>query len=179
VSTTGALHPLEQSLFAVRFDNAEFFARDLFEASFGAPFPVPPPDNATTRAWHQYVAFYRWSATSYEPVGFCNWIRRGDAYLEGGMCVRRGFYRRLPPGHFAQCKARGGVAQIMMEAAARELDDAAAWFGYCGDKQAYRVDSRVGYEPTRHPFLIVKWFRELDPRARDALVEEIAAIGPF
>lgn len=174
----------EESLAVVRFGNAEFFARDLFFESFRAPFPVPrdqcglPIDTAADK-WHQFVAFYRWSETHFEPVGFCNWIRHGDVYLEGGMCVRRNFYRRLPRAHWDACKARGGVAQIMMETAATQLTDCAAWFGYCGDKQAYRVDSRVGYEPTRHHFLIVKWFRALPPEEREALVDRIAQIGPF
>lgn len=173
-----------EALKVFRFRNAEFFARELFYECFRAPFPVPrencglPIDTASHR-WHQYVAFYRWSETSFEPVGFCNWIRHGDVYLEGGMCVRRNFYRRLPREQWDACKARGGVAQIMMETAASELRDAVAWFGYCGDKQAYRVDARVGYEPTRHQHLIVKWFREVAGAERERLVDEIAAIGPF
>lgn len=167
-----------------RFGNAEFFAGDLFFECFRAPFPVPRdacglPIETAVHQWHQYVAFYKWSDTSIEPVGFCNWIRHGDVYLEGGMCVRRNFYRRLPREQWRDCKARGGVAQIMMETAAAELDDCAAWFGYCGDKQAYRVDTRVGYEPTRYDYLIVKWFRALPEAQREALVDSIATIGPF
>ena len=164
--------------------NAERYAAELFRESFDAPFPVPrdpcglsiatPPEN-----WRQYVARYRWPDGTEETVGFCNWIKHRDVYLEGGMCVSKSFYRRLPKEHFQACRTRGGVAQMMMEAAARELTDCKAWFGYCGDAKAMAVDLRAGYVPTRHPHVIVKWFRELPQGEREALVDSIAAIGPF
>jgi hypothetical protein len=172
------------SLRIIDFPNASWFAADLFKESFGAAFPEPQPyfgasDDPSVRTWHQYVAFYKWSETHIEPVGFCNWIRYGDVYLEGGMCVRRNFYRRLPKEHWAECKAVGGVAQIVMETAARALTDAEAWFGYCGDKKAFLVDSRVGYMPTRHRFLIVKWLRDLPRYRQEELEDHVAKLGPF
>ncbi len=170
---------LDARLHVVRLANAEFFARDLFYESFRAPFPTPPEDSAARAAWFQYVAFYRWSELHYEPVGFCNWIRHGEVYLEGGLCVRRNFYRRLPRADWEACKQRGGVAQIVMEVAAVELADAVAWFGYCGDARAQAVDFRVGYVATRHPRVIVKWFRDVDAARRERLIDEIAALGPF
>ena len=66
-----------------------------------------------------------------------------------------------------------------MESATRELDDCVAWFGYCGDKKAYIVDSRVGYVPTGRRFLIVKWFKEVSEEKKRALEDAVAAIGPF
>ena len=173
-----------ECIHVIRTEPASFFAADLFQECFGQPFPVPadncglaiptPPEN-----WRQYVAFYRWSETHFEPVGFCNFIRYGEVYLEGGMCVKKGFYRRLPKDHWKQCRSRGGVAQIVMEAAAVELNDCAAWFGYCGDKMAFEVDKRVGYEPTGHRHLIVKWFTQCAVPRRQELIDAIAKIGPF
>ena len=117
--------------------NAERYAAELFRERFNAPFPVPrenaglaiptPPQH-----WRQYVALYRWPDGTEETVGFCNWIKHGEVYLEGGMCVRKSFYRRLPRDQFRECNATGGVAQLMMEQAARELTDCKAWFGFCG-----------------------------------------------
>jgi len=66
-----------------------------------------------------------------------------------------------------------------MEQAARELTDCKAWFGYCGDAKALAVDLRVGYVPTGHRHLIVKWFRDVPESERRALVDAIARIGPF
>lgn len=167
-----------------RFDNAAAYAADLFRESFAIDFPVPrdncglsiptPPQN-----WRQYVAFYAWPDAHEEAVGFCNWIRYDEVYLEGGMCVQRNFYRRLPRDEWERCRARGGVAQIMMETAAAELDDCPAWFGYCGDRKASIVDARVGFEPTPYRYLIVKWFRQLPQDERTRLVDKVARIGPF
>ena len=69
--------------------------------------------------------------------------------------------------------------QILLTQAAKELDDATAWFGYCGDVKSWLVNERIGYHRTRHQHLIVKWFRDLpEPKQRE-LEDEIAAIGPF
>ncbi len=125
------------------------------------------------------MARYRWHDGREETVGFCNWIRFRDVYLEGGMCVEKSIYRRLPREHYAACRARGGLAQMMMETAALHLTDCDAWFGYCGDAKAMAADLRVGYVPTRHRHLIVKWFRPLPEDRREALIDSIAAIGPF
>lgn len=164
--------------------NAERYASELFRECFDAPFPVPrdgcglsiptPPQN-----WHQYVAMYRWPDGGDECIGFCNWIRHADVYLEGGMCVRESVYRRLPREHFREIREQGGIAQMMMATAARELNDAAAWFGYCGDPKAMAVDLRAGYERTKHPYVIVKWFRDLPAPERQKLIATIEAIGPF
>jgi hypothetical protein len=173
-----------ESIEIVDLQNASYFATDLFKECFASTFPVPRDylglsHNPRSGTWHQYVAFYKWAETHIEPVGFCNWIRHGDVYLEGGMCVRRNFYRRLPKEHWSECKLVGGIAQLVMEAAANSLNDADAWFGYCGDKKAYAVDMRVGYRPTRHPFLIVKWFRDLPRNRQEELEDQIALLGPF
>lgn len=174
----------DDSFHVTGFANAAFFASELFSASFAQPFPVPrdncglpiptPPEN-----WRQYVAFYKWPHRHIEPVGFCNWIRYGDVYLEGGMCVDRTFYRRLPKEHWLACKARGGVAQLVMETAARQLNDCTAWFGYCGDKKSHIVTMRVGYRPTSRKYLIVKWFRDIPLGEQQALEAVVGAIGPF
>jgi hypothetical protein len=178
------MNSFDESLHVSFFRNAHYFAADLFYEAFAIPFPVPrenaglsiatPPEN-----WRQQVAFYKWSETHIEPAGFCNWIRYADGYLCGGLCVRSDFYRSLPREHWLVCRERGGVAQIMLETAFRELTDCVAWFGYCGDKKAYIVGIRAGYQPTRHPYVIVKWNADLPDAQRRELEDRIAGIGPF
>lgn len=175
--TQGDATSFRAAFAAVRSERADFLAAGLFRECFRAPFPVPPALDA--QRWHQYVAFYRWPDQRLEVVGFCNWIRYDDVYLEGGMCVAPGFYRRLPKPHFRECSRLGGVAQLMMESAARQLDDCAAWFGYCGDRKAMIVDTRFGYVPTAFPHLIVKWFGTQPEAERERLIARIAALGPF
>ncbi|MFO1310488.1 MAG: hypothetical protein U1F41_00320 [Burkholderiales bacterium] len=158
-----------------RFDDAAYFAGPLFEESFRSAFPVPPAG----AGWAQYVAFYRWDGDRIEPVGFCNYLPFEELWLEGGLCVRRGFYARLDPTHAEQCRAAGGVAQLIMEQAARDLAQCDAWFAYIGDPQSLKVCTRIGYEPTGRGYVMVKWFRSLPPERRNAWIERVAALGPF
>ncbi len=160
---------------------AAYFAAALFFDSFRQPFPVPrdaaglaiPTPVAN---WYQYVALYRWPSGLVETVGFCNWIRYNDAYLEGGLCVRAGFYRRLPKSHWKECADAGGIAELIMRTAERELNDCAAWFGFVGDKKSAIVTGRVGYEGTPFKHLIVKWIQETTETERERLIATIGAI---
>lgn len=164
--------------------DAASYAGALFQESFNSPFPVPTAyrilDTQIQPAdWRQFVAIYTWPDGISECVGFCNWIRYKDVYLEGGLAVQKNFYRRLPKPHYAECAARGGIAQMVMEAAATQLTDCAAWFGYCGDAKALRVDLRVGYVCTKHPYLIVKWMRTLTESDKQVWIDDVTRIGPF
>ncbi|HXX82848.1 MAG TPA: hypothetical protein VEN29_02570 [Casimicrobiaceae bacterium] len=175
---------LEERLAVMRVPNAGFFATKLFFDSFAQPFPIPRdncglPIPTPPTAWRQYVALYHWPDDRVETVGFCNWIRFNDVYLEGGLCVRPGFYRRLPSTQFADCAGRGGIAQIMMDSASRELNDCHAWFGYVGDKKSNVVCARAGFVPTGRKYLIAKWFGNIPDAQKSRLIEMVAPIGPF
>jgi hypothetical protein len=173
-----------ESTFVLGMRDASFFATDLFREGFGQPFPRPRPAaglSITTPndTWHQYVAFYKWSEIAIEPVAFVNFIRYEGVYLEGGLCARRNFYRRLSPAHWRECKARGGIVQVLLEQAILELNDADAWFGHSSNNPAWLVNERLGFQRTRHQYLKVKWFRDL-PEARKREIEDrIDAIGSF
>jgi len=173
-----------ESLNVFESKDAARHASTLFRESFGSDFPVPcayrildtmvqPED------WRQYVAIYTWPDGTEECIGFCNWIKYKEVYLEGGLAVRKSFYRRLDKETYADCSGRGGIAQIIMETAATELTDCVAWFGYCGDAKALRVDLRVGYEQLDHPYLIVKWMQPLDEATRKKWIDDVLRIGPF
>ena len=135
-----------------------------------------PPEGC---GWAQYVAFYRWDDGRIEPVGFCNYLPFDGVWLEGGLCVRRTFYSRLPSRQGEECRALGGVAQLIMETAARELDDCDAWFAYIGDERSLKVCTRMGYRPTGRRYVMAKWFRALPPDREAELIERVAALGPF
>lgn len=158
-----------------RFANAAYFAEELFRESFGSAFPVPPEGSG----WAQYVAFYRWDDARIEPVGFCNFLPFRSVWLEGGLCVRGTFYARLPAPQGEECRALGGVAQLIMEAAAEDLHDCDAWFAYIGDARSLKVCTRVGYRPTNRQYVMVKWFASLSADRQAVLVEQVAALGPF
>jgi len=164
--------------------DATALASELFRARFRQPFPSPVAHGKfafATRAddWWQVVAQYEWPDGKRETVGFCNWVRYGETYLAGGLCVRESFYRRLPRADFAECRRRGGVAQIVLEVSRRALTDAKALFGYVGDRKSMAVSLRCGYERTAHPHLIVNWTQALAPDEKARLIAAVAAIGPF
>ncbi|MEO8345849.1 MAG: hypothetical protein ABI607_09155 [Betaproteobacteria bacterium] len=172
------------STFVLGMQDASYFAGDLFREGFGSAFPKPH-DGAllsipTPRdRWHQYVAFYKWSDEHVEPVAFVNFIRFENVYLEGGLCARKNFYRRLPADHWLQCKARGGIAHILLEYAMHDLADADAWFGHTSIQPAWLVNERLGFVATRHPYLKVKWFRELPEERKREIEDRIHEIGSF
>jgi hypothetical protein len=178
------MRTFNESLKVFESKDAARYAGALFQGSFNSAFPVPVAyrileTEISREDWRQYVAIYTWPDGTEECVGFCNWIKYKDVYLEGGLAVRKNFYRRLARPHFEECTARGGIAQIVMETAATELTDCAAWFGYCGDPKALRVDLRVGYVQLAHPYLIVKWMRELSTSAQQEWIDDVTRIGPF
>ena len=173
-----------ESLKVFESKDAASYAGALFRESFNSAFPVPVAyrildTQINIEDWRQFVAIYTWPDGSEECVGFCNWIRYKDVYLEGGLAVKKNFYRRLAKPEFAECTARGGIAQIVMETAATQLTDCVAWFGYCGDPKALRVDLRAGYVQIDHPYLIVKWMREFSESERQRWIDDITTIGPF
>ena len=156
----------------------------LFQESFNLAFPVPVAyrildTQIHAEDWRQFVATYTWPDGTTECVGFCNWVKYKEVYLEGGLSVQKNFYRRLAKTDFAECQSRGGVAQIMMETAATQLTDCEAWFGYVGDSKSMRVVMRVGYVRTEHQHLIVKWMCTISATARQAWIDDVARIGPF
>ncbi len=178
------LTALPPGLKVFRAIDAASIASDLFQSAFNSAFPLPHACKVldieiTTQDWYQYVALYTWPDGSEECVGFCNWIKYRNTYLEGGLAVKKDFYRSLPKSEFARFNERGGVAQIIMETAAAQLDDCVAWFGYCGDAKALKVDLRVGFVQLEHPYLIVKWIKDLPDADKVALIDEITRIGEF
>ena len=173
-----------ESTFVVHMRDASFFATELFFEAFGQPFPKPRDSTGLSiptphDTWHQFVAFFKWSETHIEPVAFVNYIRFNDVYLEGGLCARRSFYRRLSPQHWQQCKEYGGVIRILMERSMRDLNDADAWFGHTSSNPAWLVGSKLGFEATRYPYLKVKWSRDLPDARKREIEDQVNAIGSF
>jgi hypothetical protein len=160
------------------------FAQAVFYKSFGQPFPVPAMARVgdtliTPEDWRQFVSLYTWGGQTQECVGFVNYIRFKNVYLAGGLCVKTDFYRRCPQDHFQELRSHGGLAQMLLDAAAKRLDDCIAHFAYCGDQKARQVIKRVGYLPTIHSYVFVKPVGAVDPAFLNAAFEEVQEIGPF
>ena len=164
--------------------DATAVAADLFREAFALDFPTPRvirygEVESQPGDWRQAVALYRWPDGREECVGFANWIKHGDVYLGGALCVKRDFYRRLPREQYIDCKEQGGVGRLLGKLSDAELTDCVAWFGYCGDTKAFRTDLRIGFVPTHRKFILVKWIARLSENEKVALIDEIATLGPF
>ena len=68
---------------------------------------------------------------------------------------------------------------MLLEKTASDLRDAAALFGYCGDKKSWLVSARAGYTRTTHRYLIVKWLQNIPPSKKRELEDDVAKLGPF
>lgn len=183
-NSAGQVPALDECLTIRLLKDASAYAGELFQESFGSAFPKPRAIRygavqTKPEDWLQGVALYRWPDGREECVGFANWIKFRNAYLGGALCVKRNFYRRLPREHFAECNRRGGIAQMIMEFGDRILTDCDGWFAYCGDTKSLRVNARVGFVATEYPYILVKWVKPPDESVRRALIDEVAALGPF
>ena len=140
-------------------------AADLFRRKFAQDIPDFPK---------HFVAMAGDLCAGY--VHYTPW--QGD-YLCGGLCIDDRVYRALGSEARAWIRERGGIAEIMMRGAHESLRDAAAIWGYIGDKQAEAVDRRVGFVPVAEPYLFAIWQKPLSDEAKAARIAEAVKLGPF
>ena len=76
-----------------------------------------------------------------------------------------------------------GLLELILTVAAGKQTDPKRPGAACGEKipDAVTDHDRIANVDvqTRRRHVIVKWFREVDAARREALIDEIAAIGPF
>lgn len=145
--------------------------RALFRRRFGGDPPAYP---------HHVVAVHRPAAGDEVPLCYVHFTALGEILLGGGACVDNRALRGLPAAARAAIRAGGGLYRMTLAWAVRHFASRhAAIFGYCGDALAERVDLAVGFERTAHRHLLVYWTRELPPAAREALIAQAHAVGPF
>ena len=153
----------------VEIDDVEPYAGELFRYRFGSP----PPDFP-----RHFVVRYT-SGQREITVGYVHYTRFEDAYLGGGLCIDDRAYRRLSREHRDALRAAGGIAEQLLRHTLAELAHANAIFAYVGDIRSERVNFRVGFVRTGETHLIVYWPRPLADAQQRALIQKVAALGPF
>ncbi len=141
-------------VFVTRVEDGPALAGDLFHQIFGGTPPRHP---------RHYVAFSRKIDGLFRVVGYFHVDFEAEYALVGGLCVDPAFRGR-------------GIGQALELAPESEADGALAFFAYAGNPSRA---TRIGYQPTDHPNLLVKW---LAPSAEDEqarFIAEVAARGPF
>ncbi len=149
---------------------ADFFVGELFQRKFHAP----PPDFPL-----HYVCFYRAAASDIHVIGYVHYSQFEDSYLCGGLVIDDRLYRQMPAPHREAIRRDGGIAEHLLRESFARLAHAAAIWGYVGDTRAERVDTRVGFRRTEHPYVMVCWMRELSDADKRARMSRVVALGPF
>jgi hypothetical protein len=162
--------PLPSGLRVLEVEDGDFFAGELFRRTFQDDLPPVP---------RYFVALARLPDGCLATAGFVHFLRYGDAYLGGGMCIDPRVLRRLPEAARRELAGTQGIAWFMLRHAIATLTDADALFGYVGSARALQIDLAAGFERTPHERLVIHPQRAMPAEARDALVARIAAVGPF
>ncbi|MGA9334468.1 MAG: hypothetical protein WBV39_09335 [Rudaea sp.] len=158
----------------VRVEEVEFdsgVADSLFLRKYAHPAPTYP---------HHLAVFYSDAAGREELAHFLHFFSSGNLWLIGGACTDGDVVRRMHPDQRAAVDAAGG---LMLQATRFGLHrfgaSKDAIFGHCGDARSFEVLMRAGFQPLRHPHLLVYWPRLVDESRRCALCAEAEALGPF
>ena len=148
----------------------DFFVGELFRRKFH----VPPPDFPI-----HYVSFYRPAPSDIRVIGYVHYSEFEDSYLCGGLVIDDRLYRRMPVSHRQAIRKCGGIAEHLLKITFARLAHAAAIWGYVGDARAERVDERVGFRRTDHPYVMVCWMREFSDADKRDRLSRVIALGAF
>ena len=159
-----------ESLALVEVDDAAPLAGALFRRHFNAAIPAFP---------RHFVLVDRARGARVPAIGYVHQTRFDDAYLAGGLVVSALDFRRLDARTADAVRRVGGLGEFVMRASCAALEDVDAVFAYMGDAKSIRVNLRVGFVATAHRYLHVLWKRDGDPARRRALIDRVAALGPF
>lgn len=164
---------MDETFFVIETDQAEVLVGDLFRRRFNTDsFPEQPC---------HFVALAKLADGSLLTLGYVHFTLMGEGAMCGGLVMDERHYRKLPPPIRHTIKRAGGVAEILLRESFKLLpDDLIAIWGYVGNKQAEKVDLRVGFEHTDAAHIMVIWkSTELSASERQFWLDRVVALGPF
>ena len=147
----------QDNISIVRVDKAAVFITDLFRQTFNQS---PPPDPT------HYVAFAKIGPARFEAVGYYHVTECGPYGLVGGLCVDPRYRNR-------------GLGEALSRIAFVNIGPKKALFAYLNNPVSVAIARRIGYVHTRHQYLMVRWFGTLPEHKQQAMIDEVAARGPF
>ena len=150
--------------------DAEGLVGELFRRKFHSA----PPDFPL-----HYVSFYRAAATDIQAIGYVHYSEFEDSYLCGGLAIDDRRYRRMSAPNRQAIRTRGGVAEHLLKITVARLSHAVAIWGYVGDVRSKRVANRVGFHRTEHPYVMVRWMKDLPDSEKAARLSRVVSLGPF
>jgi hypothetical protein len=161
---------IDHFFYTTEVASGKFFAGELFQRSFAAP----PPDEPS-----HYVAFYREHPLIFRTLGYIHFRAYRGVYLGGGLCIDPHAYRRLPPEHRRLLRTTGGIAEQLLRFGIDALHEVPAHFVYVVDSRSERIVRRVGFVPTEHQYLLVRWNQAIAAGEQQRLIRMVAELGPF
>lgn len=141
-------------------------------ALFHKVFRSPPPD------FPRHFVALRGTEADARLAGYIHFTAwQPGVFLCGGLCVDPSVYRHLTKEERGSVGEAGSLARWITDQSIRLLGPKRAVFAYTGDTRSRRDGFAIGSVPVgRH--LIVQWHEE-PLEARDALVEQVDALGAF
>ncbi|WP_341646902.1 hypothetical protein [Thauera sp. SDU_THAU2] len=86
----------------------------------------------------------------------------------------------MPTADRQLIRARGGVAELLLGTSIAMLpQDLIGIWGYVGNKQAEKVDLRVGFRHTGAPHVMVIWRNEPDEAGKAHWLQKVVEYGSF
>lgn len=145
---------------------------DGVAALFRRVFRSAPP------AFPRHFVAFASTAPDGPPAGYVHFTAwQPGVFLCGGLCVDPSLYRTLTVAQRERVAGEGSLARWMSDQSIKLLGPKRAVFAYTGNTRSRRDGFALGFAPVgRH--LIVQWHEE-PPADRDALVEQVDALGPF
>lgn len=160
-----------ENLLITTVDDGPFFIDEMFQKKFGHP----APDHGLS-----VVCFYRNNWDRFLPVCYINFLPHEEVMLVGGGMTDGRAFAHMTNGLPEKIKSSEGIFyHVLKFGFDRFKDQCEAYFGHAGDKRAYEVDMKAGFEPTKYQHLIANFHKPLTTEKKNDLVEKIHAIGSF
>lgn len=167
----GFIHPLGDFILITEVVEGSQLADGIFQRKYGTQAP---------RHGHHIFALYQYPDHSWVPVSYLNYQEYDEVLLAGGACTDGGVIREMSVRQQDQItKFEGLYFQLAQYATQKYALGKIATFGYCGDARAWEVNEKLGYERTKHQYVIVRWHDKPKIAHAEALINKICAIGPF
>lgn len=152
-------------------DNGPFFAEPIFQRKYAQSAPDFP---------HHVVAFLRREDGAFVAASYLHFTLHEGVVLVGGGATDGRAFAQVPAAVGDAVRASGGLLlRTLRFGFSKYADRCEAFFGHCGDPRAFEVDMQAGFQPTRVEHLLAYWHRLLPEERREALIDRVAAIGPF
>lgn len=163
-------NPFEELLITTVSDGS-FFIGELFQRKYA---------HAAPEIGNHVVCFYRKNAHHHIPLAYLNFLLHDEIMLVGGGMTDGKTFAHIDGGLGERIRASGGMLFHMLRFGFDHFkDQCEAYYGHAGDKRAYEVDMRAGFEPTRYQHLIGHFHKPITLERKNYLTEKANDLGPF